>query len=780
MARRHTQAKKFTLTAAFSRPWWTALQTLLFFLTVGFCGYASIKTTALALMVLALGVGALRFSALREQVRLPFLALLLVVAMAGISTTYALSGKFALHEFLKLVTGFCAPFLLILVLPGEGTSAGRKVATVLEGGAALFSLLSVDHISTRLISEPFLSLFHYNPNMDGLEPGIRMIGIFENANILAGCVGIGILLALGLAVTAENNRERCVHLCCLYINALAFVLAFSMGATAAIAAAFLILLLMEHRERRGGMFVLMLETLILTMVGVSLTAMTSFTAWEGLRPVPLLCLAAGSALLCLADLKVGQKLAGILATRSKALLVSVAVLFVLLGVFALAAYNMTGPATLNPGQSLRRSAYPAPGEYTMSVQGDDRVNVTVTSQNQQDTMMHTSTVLYRGPIQQAVFTVPQDSVVVYFTMSHSGDGDSVLLEAVSYSGTAGSGTLPLKYTLLPEFIANRLQGLKANQNAIQRLVFFEDGMKLFAKSPVIGCGIGSFENAIYGVQSFYYETKYVHNHYIQTMLETGLIGLVFFVGLLGLSGAAVVLSRRKEEFHPLTPALGAALAFMAIHGAIEVVFSAFPYLPLAFGVFLLINLCCGESLPGLGKKIRIGILAAAALLMVVFGYTLYSNMSAKALTERERTFDSLNAAVSMDRYEWADYALSYVVSSMDETMPDYVKKQAAVYAKQLGEVNSNTIPLYLTDYYLFLGNEAEAMRMAEKYVTYCAANSETWNTILNTISVYESDSETYRAGVARIWELLTVWEEENMGTIQLDEYSRAFLEEVLG
>lgn len=54
----------------------------------------------------------------------------------------------------------------------------------------------------------------------------------------------------------------------------------------------------------------------------------------------------------------------------------------------------------------------------------------------------------------------------------------------------------------------------------QRFVYVSDAMKLFKRSPIVGLGMGAFENGIYNVQTYHYETKYVHNHYIQTMVET--------------------------------------------------------------------------------------------------------------------------------------------------------------------------------------------------------------------------------------------------------------------
>ena len=154
------------------------------------------------------------------------------------------------------------------------------------------------------------------------------------------------------------------------------------------------------------------------------------------------------------------------------------VILVLLAGFVVAAYHMTGPVRLTAGESLNRAAYPAPGSYTLSAVGGEGVQVSIRSQNKHETMMHTHTELYSGALNEAQFTVPEDSMVVYFVLTAKQD---TRLEQVLYSGDAGQGSLPLNYLLLPDFISNRLQGLFANQNAIQRTVFFNDGMKVFWK-----------------------------------------------------------------------------------------------------------------------------------------------------------------------------------------------------------------------------------------------------------------------------------------------------------
>lgn len=757
----------------------TAAAAALFFLAVCLSSTATVKRTTVLLIILTLSAVFLFYDRLRDRVKLPIVMLALVVLMDGLTNLYAVSGKFALYEFLKVLSAFCLA-LLLLAFTGE-RNPDRQAAAVLEGCAAIAGLVSIDLLSTRLVSTPVLALLsQFTPdytNLTVVEEGVRMTSIFTNPNVFAGCMGIGVLLSLGLAVSAERSEERAVHLVCLSVNALSFVLAFSMGACVMIVAAFLALLLLTGKEERTGLLLLMVETLAVTVLAAFPISLTSMTVWTEMRPIPLLCTAGGAGLLCALDLLLGRRIAGRLNGHGKAVLCLASVILAALAVFIIAACHLTTGVTLQPGESLRRSAYPAPGDYVLAAETDGDPAVMVESQNQADTMMHTSSILYEGLLSQASFTVPENSLVIYLNVSTEAE---VRLDSVEYRGERGSGSIPLGYRFLPGFIANRLQGLSANQNAIQRLVFFEDGLKLFRRSPVIGLGLGSFANGVKSVQTFYYETKYVHNHYIQALVDTGIVGLALFLGLLSVSAAAVWRGRKE----PLAPALGAALVFMAGHGAVEVVFSSYPYLPMAFGVFAVVNLSCGDMLPlpGWAKRnaVRAGALLGASALMAVFGVLLNCNIIAQGLNQPDAELAELERAVGLDRFEWADYMLSYVMRTAGPETDEQTRRKADEYAAQLEKVRSNTIPIYLAEYYLKTGRMEQGIAMVENYVDYVASDAVGWQNAFDLLKRYETDEAAYRAGVARIAAMLDAWNAENMGHIALDEEAAALIARMCG
>lgn len=753
-----------------------------FFLFFVLCLTVPVTIKALTLVVSIAAIVCL--VGFRASICIPFLAVSLWVTMDGISTFYALSGKFALYEFCKVLFSF-GIFVCILFFRNKWPKiTERNVASVLEIVTAFAGIFSIDLISTRLLSQPLISILSPLTGMYheliGVEVGVRMTSLFDNPNIFAGCMGIGVLLSLGLATTAYNVKERYLHIVCLAINALSFVLAFSMGASGMIALAFVVYLAVEHKERRAHLLVLMLETFILTMLAMFPIYLTAFDEWDGANPIPLLCTIVAAILLCVFDRLSNKVILPKLEQHTKRVIMLAIAVLVGLVAYLILAFQITGSITLEAGEQVRRAAYPATGNYTLQVYGDSPVDVVIESQNKQETMMHTSSILYSGPAEDAQFAVPQDSMVVYFDFTVEQAGN---LYTASCSGDTGSFEIPLGYKLVPGFIANRMQGLLANENAIQRLVFFEDGIKIFTRSPIIGVGMGGFENAVLGVQDFYYTTKYVHNHYIQTLLEIGIVGLILFVGTLVVMAVVLIKNRlRKSEGHPLVPALLATLIFMAGHGAVEVVFSSNFYLPLAFTVFALICMCCGHELDLPNGTVRRIIPKVIAGLIAIYSVCLGGNMVAKSMQKSEGiSFDTLETCVLLDRFEWADYALSYVYNMAQQ--PTIPSKRLATfdrYTARLEKVDSNTIPLYLAETYFRLGRFYDGFEMLEKYVKYTSSDVNHWNNAFHMMSAFHQNTQEYYDGVAAIYDLFDQWNHQNMGILTLDEESMTYVQAVIG
>ncbi len=740
------------------------------------------KIMGVILMLSLLVISFISWRKIASRITLPVIVLAAFTLMNEISTQYAIAGKFALYEFLKVINAFCIAILLMAIAPGDNKRSARWIAIVLETVSAIAAIVSIDLLSTHFISDATMwVLSHFTvdyADVIGLESGIRMTSLFSNPNVFAGCVGIGVLLSLGLAISAVDNRERAAHCVILFFNVLAFVLAFSMGATLAIGCAFLAFLFFARSECRLNLLVLMIAVFILVLVATIVISQTSFQNWNGVDVVPLCCALCGSATFALLDRYVLRLMTERRTSHRKVSLLIILGLVGAMAAYTIAALNVTGDIILSENSQLRRAAYLNGGEYTLQISADKPVTVMIESQDQMEAMMHTSTVLYTGNAADALFYVPNESLVVYFNFTVQ---EQTKILSVDYLGEHQKGSLSLDYKLLPSFVANRLQGLFANENAIQRFVFFSDGIEIARRNPLIGQGIGCFQSAIKGVQSFYYETKYAHNHYIQVFAETGILGLILFLSIFVVSAIHLWREFRKKEDVPSLSCLAAALFFIMIHSAVEAVFSTFPYIPFAFGVILLIGLTCGDVTQRLSVTVRSVALIGICALTAAFAVMTIRNIRAAQIYQDSRTFDSLERAAKMDSFEWADYLLTYVYDSMYEDVSEDVHRQADVYAERLSHENSNSMPIVLAQYYFETGNTKLAFAMLEKYVIYVASDERAWNNAFHLLLQYNNGNTMYREEAVKLFNMMRAWDSENIGTITLDAVSQEYItQQILG
>lgn len=780
---RKDTASAMKLTQELRHPWLTPVLAVFYFFVTCLMLQGCNKGITMLLLLAAVAAIILAGERLGQRMTWPALLLGLYVVMDGISTLYAPSGKFALYEFLKVAAAACMALLLTALEPERPGRTGRCAATVLETAGALASLVSIDMVSTQLLYKLLNALtapLGAPVLLGNVLQEQRLKTIFENPNVFAGCAGVAILLALGLAVSTDDKKERCLHLSCLLLNSTAFLLAVSRGAMAAVAAAFLLYLLLERGQRRAVSFVLMVETLVLSGAAALCALPAYAAAGQTIQVLPLLAVLAAAAVLCVLDIFVGRPLALRMARRMKTVNI---VLLAALGavvLLAVVAVSWTGAITLQSGESITRGAYLGEGEYTLHVDADGPVTVTVQTQTQEDAVMNRKQTAYKGEADGATFAAPADNRSVTFQIRAD---EAVHISSIRYEGTA-SGELKLKYKLLPEAIAGRIQTLRSEGNVVQRLVYVKDAMQLFRRSPVVGLGMGAFENGIYSVQSYHYETKYVHNHYVQTMVDTGVIGLVLWLGLLGTSAAAVIRQWRRErtEAQTMASALCALLLFLMIHAAVEVIFSNGYFLPFGLGALAVINLACGQMLPlrRVGDKTRRWMVRAEGLGLVAFVVLLTMNLWAAQLARRG-TYDAAAQAAEVDPYEWADHKLAYVYNaSAEEALPENMQETLVRYMADLEKLNSNSAPKYLAEAYFNLGNVEKGFAMLEKYVDYTSSDPNTWDTSFRIVMQHSNGSEAFRQGAAQLLEKLERWNQQNLGAITLSEDVTAYLNELQG
>ena len=243
----------------------------------------------------------------------------------------------------------------------------------------------------------------------------------------------------------------------------------------------------------------------------------------------------------------------------------------------------------------------------------------------------------------------------------------------------------MSYPWLPDAIASRLLNdrlLGGNSFALRRL-YDRDALKLIAQAPVFGHGLGSTENLYRSVQSFQYESKYAHNHLLQTLSDTGLVGTVFALCFV-LGAAWLCLRAVRRDKDSLAAALLAAWVMMNLHSLMEISFSVrgfkcFAYMLLVVPALLWAERPAGETAKARKQAKTAGILALVlyALYLAVFGGLLESARIVNRQAADFQTSDvteylsTLQSYVRRNVFDHDYYARSYVATAVQLNDPHW-------------------------------------------------------------------------------------------------------------
>ena len=778
---------------------WVTVALCLALAVLGVLHFGGIGTKWLTLLA---GIGVIALLVLGDRKRiwnLPSLLLLGYAAFSWVTIFWAMSGKFHLREGSKLLIAVF--FFLLVAMHGRFDRAfARRVMGVIAGISALYALLSVEAVSTGSTKTLLVRLPMWDTEKIVFQNS-RLNGIFGNANIEASIYAIGIFCAIALVCGAEKKWQRALWAAAAAVDALAFLLVFSMGAMACFAAAVVVYLIFAGKGRVAALLRMLEAAVPAFMCGFAAFALFGSGRVGLVLPV-LLANAAAAAVL---ELTVMEKLSRVLEKHQRAAFGVLIGAVLCVAVYAVAALYVTGSYTF--GMAIYRSARLNAGEHTITVEADGEVWLTIFSRDRLELLNMTQTGLYDGPAEGAVaFEVPEGSKITVVLMSAA--------EGVTVRGAVidGEQALPLRHKLLPGFASERIQYVGASTSEEQRATFREDALKLWQLSPIVGSGVGAFETGVTRVQDYPYETRYVHQHYLQILLEDGVVGLALYIGALVTMLLALWKRRkqtREDEFYWLYPALCAEFVMNGLQMLWDVSMSMIVFLCMTYALYGLIVGACAEPFAekaaaeenGKKKKARakgfdtsllarnIGIGFTVVVVLTLCG-NLYAASKADApVADGDEFLYNLSVAAKLDLYERNDMMLSYVVNSLEMEYPEDYREQADEYAAQLAKVQSNTIPRYLVGYYLQTQQYGKAIDAAILGASYSASDADTWDdcaALLNEAlfqnmltPLLTEERAALMAKLTEYYDALQAYNASALVPVELSESAQAFFDKIV-
>lgn len=718
----------------------------------------------LAAVALALSFGRGGYARFRGRLGIPVLGFLAFLILCGAASLYTSFGAYAYGEYAKLLAS--GALGLLLLARGREQNAGG----LLFGFSAVcgvIGLLCIDAGCRGPLFRGFASFMEglgdaaYQSLDQATYTGARFDGIYNDANLTGSLMALAVLVGLYLIRTGRKPWERFAACFLTGLSAVAFFTAMSRGAILCFGATLLAYLLIAGKEERLGLFFTMaamgISMVVFGVVSTSLLAGGSF--WGTLAALP------SGVLLWLLNEFPARKAASALAGHGK-LLAGVLGGGIAAGIAAvILALTLTEPFVFTESNFLYRGADVEGGEtYTFSGDWDKSSEITVLvygSTREQELTSVTET-YYNGPLEEASFTVPED--VGHVLMQFRGPAGLELRQVSLSDGTE----IPMAYTLLPDNIANRLQkNIFEDSSFLLRLQYDIDGWTLFKESPLAGHGLGATEGLLTSVQPFFYESLYLHNHLLQVMDETGLLGLAAFLAFI--LGTAVLLIRQLRKARtPLVAMLLACLVMMNLHGLMEISFSVQMFQCAAFFLLLLPTVCYGTYTEGRKRRAAgIVVLVVSDLWLVIsvalLGGSLLAQKEYRELDAAGMTtgsfIETLERLDRMDAYNDQSYKVNLMGNALQAGGISN-EGTAARCARELRETGEFDSCYYVAAYYyLPLGQLENFFDVLQEGLLQEHSNSEAWNSAMNLCiqafsQIDPAEADTFAEGVRGIGEAM--------------------------
>jgi hypothetical protein len=670
---------------------------------------------------------------LLQRMTLIFLILLAQCLLYFAGLFYGTYPKFALRELFLNIGGLFI-FAAAYVSFRRDELNLRRFALWLSAVIAFASVVSIELATSGYLIGIFKFLSgiisaQLPSNYGAFEANTRILTVMDNANVYAPIATLGMFLSLWLSGgMGERSRRNLFLMSCAGACAAAFILCFSMGTILAYIAAVTVYILTAKKGSRGAVFGKHTWCLV--------TGLIAAAAVFGLKTISILPLLAaltisiGSAFFY-GRLRPFRAVIVNKKAKTAALIGGAAVIAVVIA----GAVSLRSGYRLDPNGSFRRAVALGEGTYSIQIhfnssEADATVSVDISSMSYEQAALKEKTVLKTAILrsgENASFDVPSSSAAVFFASSAN---KSLTVTDIKILGAGGTKALPLKYLILPEFIVNRLQAIWVNDNAIQRFVFFRDGIRLGMTSPVIGLGGGAFEGGLFGVADYYYMTKHPHNEFIQRFIDGGIIGLLFFTALPVFIVRALVRSRKSGDPDKVYPLLCGSMALIFLHALLEVDFMYPAYRVITAILFAAVAARYDD--PAVSKRGLNTVLGSVVSLSCVATLLLSAGRIAAArLFAGSPTASQLRTAMVMDPCDIDDYQLSYLLFAAG-TSDKTVQLTAGRYLASLQEKKlSSESAFYLAQYYLSETKPEvdKAVLKAEYAIHVSRVNPEIWDRV---------------------------------------------------
>lgn len=310
----------------------------------------------------------------------------------------------------------------------------------------------------------------------------------------------------------------------------------------------------------------------------------------------------------------------------------------------------------------------------------------------------------------------------------------------------------LKYKFIPEALVTRINSISLlDRSSTTRLTYYKDSFTIFKNNPVFGAGGGAWLALYPQYQSESYSSTEAHNLFLQTLVETGALGVLTLIVLILLLIKSSLKAFREKD--TLKTSLLVAILLLIAHSGLDFNFS-FHSIPIFLWVMIgmldptaLITSKPLIKLADIGnrKYITIASICVSIVLLVsatgLMAASLISESTNKAINEAP-LLDSINKMEKVVKLDPSNTKLRLDLIKMmryygeSSGEHNWIQESEGQILKALEfDENSQALLREAASYYLSIGDFEKGFEYADR-LTKVAPLSQ---------NSYEFKSEVYKA-----------------------------------
>ncbi|MDR0853888.1 MAG: O-antigen ligase family protein [Clostridiales Family XIII bacterium] len=307
------------------------------------------------------------------------------------------------------------------------------------------------------------------------------------------------------------------------------------------------------------------------------------------------------------------------------------------------------------------------------------------------------------------------------------------------------------------FFVERFSDITSNPYAEERIQYFGYAIDIFREQNIFfGSGAGAFETLLMQIQTVYSESKYVHNQYLQVLLEGGIVGLALYLAFLILVIKKLFAIRKQG----IAPMLFGIVAMILMHSAIDFDLSFIQYIIVAWLIMGIIDAIPVDAQEDENKPkskaisrlqailcVSIPLITCALFLLSVIAGNMMRGALAADPVDISKLRTAANTAVAIDRPHKEQYMADYLVavSEMDFAYADAEAEATAdEYAEKLDLVADRSVGLCqaLIQYYYPRGETEKVLHYAKMIRAIRVMDPEAYDIAINICEyVYDNGDE---------------------------------------